>query len=150
MKHYVLGFAFNAHDQLVLIEKQRPEFMKGKLNGVGGKVETFDDGLISAMIREFREEAGVLTTTDQWNYFGFAGNTHFIIAMYWTTLTDIQMDDVVSETDEAIILYDIRDLREIYGTSRVMHNLGCLVELAISNKNGCRALAEIKYTNSEQ
>lgn len=59
---YVLGFAFT-HDMrsVVLIEKQKPNWQAGKLNGIGGKVErgeTAED----AMCREFAEETGVTYT----------------------------------------------------------------------------------------
>jgi 8-oxo-dGTP diphosphatase len=42
----------------LLIEKQRPEFQRGKMNGIGGHVEKGERPL-AAMIREFEEETGV-------------------------------------------------------------------------------------------
>lgn len=61
-KKYVLGFAFDrAKEILVLIEKQKPEWQKGLLNGVGGKVEPEDESILHAMVREFKEETGVDT-----------------------------------------------------------------------------------------
>lgn len=60
MKKYVVGFMFSDNLKVVaLIRKQKPEWQKGKLNGVGGKVEPGEDSM-SAMRREFVEEAGVL------------------------------------------------------------------------------------------
>jgi len=60
VKEYVLGFLFNrAGDQVVLIEKQTPEWQRGQLNGVGGKIEVGETPR-QAMEREFAEEAGVL------------------------------------------------------------------------------------------
>lgn len=83
IKHYVLGFAFNeAKTKVVLIKKNRPAFQKGKLNGVGGKIETIDfllkfnttivtpNSARRAMVREFKEETGVLTNPEDWDYFG--------------------------------------------------------------------------------
>ena len=38
--NYVVGFMIQPHTQRVLfIEKNRPDFQKGKYNGVGGKIE---------------------------------------------------------------------------------------------------------------
>lgn len=56
---YVVGFLFDdsAH-RVVMIRKKRPEWQAGKLNGVGGKIEK-GEWADTAMIREFREEAGV-------------------------------------------------------------------------------------------
>jgi 8-oxo-dGTP diphosphatase len=75
IKSYVLGFAFDeAKLMVVLIEKQKPEWQKGKLNGVGGKVEPYDKNMHCAMVREFYEETGLLTKEDMWDNFA---NMHF-------------------------------------------------------------------------
>lgn len=67
-KEYVLGFAFNAgKTHVVLIEKDRPEWQKGKSNGVGGKIEPEDECPRSAMVREFEEETGVTTKENDWH-----------------------------------------------------------------------------------
>lgn len=71
MKHYVLGFAFSADKkEIILIEKQKPDWQKGKLNGVGGKVEEYDFDESFAMVREFKEETGVNTTVIDWHKYG--------------------------------------------------------------------------------
>jgi 8-oxo-dGTP diphosphatase len=62
---YVCGFAF-AQDQVLLIEKKRPVWQAGRLNGVGGHVE-FGESAQGAMAREFDEETGLVTVG--WNYF---------------------------------------------------------------------------------
>lgn len=65
MTSYVVGFAFFGK-QVLLIEKNRPEWQKGLLNGVGGKIE---DGEIpsEAMKREFEEETGAILS-DSWQH----------------------------------------------------------------------------------
>lgn len=69
-KKYVIGFAFDeSRERVVLIEKDRPEWQAGKHNGVGGKIETYDESPVAAMVREFKEETGVETTAEEWNYF---------------------------------------------------------------------------------
>lgn len=71
MKHYVLGFAFSKdRKEIILVQKNRPEWQKGKLNGVGGKIEETDTSEVNAMIREFEEETGVVTLISDWHYFG--------------------------------------------------------------------------------
>lgn len=58
---YVLGFLFSSdRKHVALIRKNKPDWQKGKLNGIGGKIEPFDKTSLDAMIREFREEADVL------------------------------------------------------------------------------------------
>src|ERR1700722_412743 len=68
MTEYVLGFAFGAHNQVLLIEKNKPDWQKGKLNGVGGKVEETDTSDVFAMMREVEEETGITTTEQQWTH----------------------------------------------------------------------------------
>lgn len=55
---FVAGFMVSESREFVLlIRKQKPDWQKGKLNGVGGKVEKGETP-IQAMIREFHEEVG--------------------------------------------------------------------------------------------
>lgn len=59
MTKYVCGFYFDhLLKQVVLIWKNKPAWQKGKLNGVGGKIE---NGELAgeAMRREFKEETGI-------------------------------------------------------------------------------------------
>jgi 8-oxo-dGTP diphosphatase len=55
---YVLGFAFDKSDNVILVRKQKPKWQKGLLNGVGGKIEIGETSS-DAMFREFREETGL-------------------------------------------------------------------------------------------
>jgi 8-oxo-dGTP pyrophosphatase MutT (NUDIX family) len=65
---YVCGFAMGPNDVL-LLTKAKPEWQRGKLNGVGGRVETSDAGLRAAMEREFLEETGVHVRAYNWTLF---------------------------------------------------------------------------------
>jgi 8-oxo-dGTP diphosphatase len=66
-KQYVLGFLFDPEKSTVLlIEKKRPAWQSGRLNGIGGKVEPGELPL-TAMVREFEEETGVILT--RWTQF---------------------------------------------------------------------------------
>jgi 8-oxo-dGTP diphosphatase len=63
---YVVGFLFDDLDCVGLIEKNRPAWQAGKINGIGGKIEPGETAL-PAMIREFKEETGVYH--DAWECF---------------------------------------------------------------------------------
>lgn len=66
---YVAGFLFDeAREHVVLLEKQKPLWMKGKLNGVGGKIEDGETPIV-AMRREFEEETGLALNQDLWHEF---------------------------------------------------------------------------------
>jgi 8-oxo-dGTP diphosphatase len=85
MIEYVCGFMFSENrENVLLIEKDRPEWQAGKLNGVGGKIEEddritakdeelylkFDSAnAIVAMVREFEEEVGIITSPEDWELF---------------------------------------------------------------------------------
>jgi len=65
---YVAGFMFTPkRNRVLLIEKARPAWQAGKLNGIGGKVEQCEPPLC-AMIREFKEEVGIETNYPDWHF----------------------------------------------------------------------------------
>lgn len=59
MKLYTCAFAFSRDgNHVLLIEKDKPEWQKGLLNGIGGKVEQ-GESIVDATLREFQEETGM-------------------------------------------------------------------------------------------
>lgn len=68
-KIYVLGFAFDEYlSRVLLINKVKPDWQKGLLNGVGGKLEP-NETVSEGMVREFFEETGFMTWGIQWDRF---------------------------------------------------------------------------------
>jgi len=64
---FTAGFLLtNDLSWVALIEKQRPAYLKGKLNGIGGHMEPGETPL-QCQIREFREETGM--TVNDWTQF---------------------------------------------------------------------------------
>ena len=55
---YVVGFLFFGGHDVVLVQKAKPEWQAGKLNGVGGLVEEGETAE-EAMRREYKEETGL-------------------------------------------------------------------------------------------
>lgn len=59
MIEYVAGFCFTENKKhVLLIEKNKPDWQKGKYNAVGGKIEMCESPIV-AMHREFWEETGL-------------------------------------------------------------------------------------------
>ena len=70
MTRYVLGFIFGEDDDsekyVLLIRKNRPEWQRGKLNGIGGHIKEGETPR-QAMMREAREETTIKTVPAEWS-----------------------------------------------------------------------------------
>jgi len=112
MKDYVLGIA-ESNDNIVLIQKLRPEEQNGRFNFVGGKVETTDEATIDTMIREFKEETGVQTSKDDWKFVGNLGReADFLIDVFYmnsdkANLVDTQEDEKIFLVQKDVFLHDV-------------------------------------------
>lgn len=105
MTDYVLGFAFDIDtNKVLLLEKLTPIEQKGLLNGIGGKIELFEDEY-QAMIREFFEETGISTIEQDWLKVGTMQYTSFSIHLFTTTVCNIYK--ARSTTAEQVNVYDL-------------------------------------------
>ena len=131
MANYVVGFAFNEDKtRVVLIEKQRPSWQKGKLNGIGGKVEE-KESIKMTMEREFFEETGLLIPKDQWERFVKIGdNNHYGTMVHFYRAFTNRIEEVKSTTDERIMVLVVKGLQH-YDMENVIPNLSWLIPLAL-------------------
>lgn len=98
MKKYVAGFLFSPDfENVVLIEKNKPAWQKGKYNGIGGKIEEGETPG-EAMRREFEEEAGL--SIDDWLYLCKIGTSEYEVIFFYATSQD--WDNHLSCTDEEV------------------------------------------------
>lgn len=124
MKQYVLGFMFNG-PEVLLINKNRPEFQKGRKNGIGGKVEHLerpDD----AMVREFREETGLQTKREDWQLKIILQGEEFKVLVF-KSYGDIGYAQTT--TDEVVEIARVFDL-----PSDVMPNLKWQVPILLDDE----------------
>jgi 8-oxo-dGTP pyrophosphatase MutT (NUDIX family) len=100
MKTYCLGFVFSlARDAVLLIEKRRPAFQAGLLNGIGGKREDGETA-VAAMARECAEETGLVLPEAAWVARGQMGDgVHYHVAVFEAT-ADLTLAQ--SLTDEPV------------------------------------------------
>lgn len=127
MKKYVAGFLFNLSGQRVaLIRKIRPDWQKGKLNAIGGKIEKNETPL-KAMIREFKEEAGVEIT--DWREFCFydGGDSFGYGVHFFSALTE-NIFKVKTMEDEKVETFWVDDL---VGYEMKIYNLNWLIPMAL-------------------
>jgi len=128
LSNYVLGFAFtNDMQNVLLIRKRKPEWQAGKLNGIGGKVEEGESPR-EAMVREFKEEAGVDTDPKRWVYNGILHGSNFFITVYSYFSDDVY--EAYSETDEEVYVYSL----PLYKDFPVLSNLEWMIQFALNKR----------------
>jgi 8-oxo-dGTP pyrophosphatase MutT (NUDIX family) len=110
MQSYVLGYLFSLDKkQVVLIQKNRPDFLKDKWNAVGGHIEE-NELPHAAMVREFEEETGLLIS-DWGNAFCIVRAKDYQLHVF-KAFSD-KIDKVKSVTEEEVAVFDLRELKYI-------------------------------------
>ena len=107
---YVLGFVFDkTKKNVLLINKNKPEWQKGKMNGLGGKIESFDSSPEHAMIREMKEESGL--DIPSWDPVCLFQGTQGTWKVYvFTAITDItKFKNTTSEKCEIVSVNKLPD-----------------------------------------
>jgi ADP-ribose pyrophosphatase YjhB (NUDIX family) len=59
IKQLTLGFVVNSRKNSILLGMKKRGFGEGKWNGFGGKVESNDESIERAVVREIKEECGL-------------------------------------------------------------------------------------------
>lgn len=129
---YTLGFAFDCPEgaqsrdtNVALIRKTRPAWQAGKLNGIGGHVEDYDENHHAAMVREFHEETGTLV--ERWFRFAIMGTDEWNVYVY--SAYNVPLHELKTTTDEEVIIVNAYDL-----PTDVLFNLRWLVPLALDRQ----------------
>ena len=108
---YVVGLMFTKDgSRVLLIQKNRPVWQSGKLNGPGGKLEP-DESFEDAMVREFREETGLDTFKDEWKHVLTWNGPDYELRFY-STQTDA-VYDAKTTTDEHVRTYYTESMNQL-------------------------------------
>ena len=122
---YVAGFMFDrVTKEVALIRKKKPEWQAGKLNAIGGKFEP-GESLIAAMVREFKEETGCITTEHQWRHFSA------LISPTWCVHFFATFGDLYSLTSPEEEKIEIHEIATITMRSDLIGNVPWLIALAL-------------------
>lgn len=125
MIRYVAGFLFDeARTSVALIEKQKPAWMAGLLNAIGGKIEDGETPA-QAMEREFGEEAGV--TDIDWQPVADLHGPDWVCHFFAGFSVNIAF--VRSQEAEQIAVYGVQHV--LSGAYPLMSNLPVLLALAL-------------------
>ncbi len=127
---YVNGFFFSDNWQhVVLIQKARPSFLKGRWTGVGGHVEEGEQAH-TAMVREFQEETGLLVPA--WTKFAVIHNAHYTMNMFFA---QGDVDSVDTITDETVDVWAVEAVRRA-SPQGLAPNSRWLMEMALNMGRG--------------
>ncbi len=124
MTKYSCGFAFDVHQNVALIRKKRPAWQAGKLNGVGGHVEDGENAH-QAMIREFKEEAGLYVP--MWHPLAILSVEDWTVEFFFAE--GVRLRNARSMTDEEVVIIPAACL-----PPDVIHNLRWLIPLALDTE----------------
>jgi 8-oxo-dGTP diphosphatase len=124
MTKYVLGFIFDANaERVLLIEKLRPEWQAGRLNGIGGKIEGREKSL-AAMVREAFEECHLSSRTIDWLPVATLQSKEWYIEVFTTTHS--QNPHILhTKTDEFVSWVEVHKL-----PGNIIPNLSWLIPLS--------------------
>jgi 8-oxo-dGTP diphosphatase len=104
--NYVVGFMFDKEHNVWLIKKNKPEWQKGRYNGIGGKIESYDLDHYAAMSREFFEETSALTEPYEWTEFCTYGWKDGIVHFFYLHDLDLKHYGYVrTNTDEEVCCF---------------------------------------------
>lgn len=130
MRKYVVGFAFNNCDVL-LIQKKRPTWMSGLYNGIGGLVE-HGEAPSEAMMREFKEETSVQTTP--WRLFCILTTKddegEYEVYFFTTRLNIVDFESCETQADEPLKQFSYHHLPR-----NCMVNLNYLIPMCMNSHN---------------
>lgn len=141
MKQWVGGFLFaDIRTKVLLIRKDHPTWMRGKLNGVGGSIEHGESAL-DAMKREFLEETGI--NIRNWNHFASLSGSNekgepWIVYWYVAAITSSKYHPPqvqTGENSEPVHWFSVDSI--IDGCNGpIMPNLKWLILMAKANLDG--------------
>ena len=126
MIDYVVGFLMNyTGTKVMLIKKERPSWQKGRMNGIGGKIELGETPLL-AMIREFQEETGVHVKS--WTEYCTLHGEEFNLHVFMAYASIETLEQCTSMTDEEVMLIPIALMQH----HSPLPNLKWLIPMALS------------------
>lgn len=134
---YVCGFLFDG-PHVALIWKQKPDWQRGKLNGIGGKIEP-GENRYDAMRREFREETGADIQSWKWFVTCSGGTSPSLWTVHFFTATDSGVS-LQSLTEEVPVYVEAARL----GDLPIIPNLHWLVPMARYSSERSYFRAEVR------
>lgn len=137
MQNMVEGFAFTESkfgQDVALILKNHPEWMKGKYNGIGGRIEE-GESPVQAMVREFQEETGVSWGEEKWQHYVSLVGKFGIVHFFRTYMPNEVFERIDTTTDEVVHKFPVDNI-----PMNKIPNLSWLIPLASDPDIQCPAI----------
>lgn len=123
MINYVVGFAFDeSKENVLLMRKNRPDWQKGYLNGLGGHIE-INEYPLHAMRREAYEEAGIDVS---WKYRAFIYKPNIFNLYVFYAYSD-EIFNFQQKEDEILNIYNTLKIYK----EKMIHNLYFMIPYGI-------------------
>jgi len=107
------------------MHKNRPDWQSGRLNGVGGRIESKETS-VECIVREVFEETGVKTNNkEDWDYFGEIKSDSWRVDLYACAYVG-NANDFSTTTDEEVEWFEVDSLPD-----NILENLNWMIPLAI-------------------
>jgi len=130
-QRYVLGFLFDmSRTKVALIRKQKPDWQRGLLNGIGGKIEK-DESKLFAMKREFFEETGFQSEAWDWDEYAMMVSKDWQVQCF-RAFSDTGINSVKTTTDETVMVVNLSELH----LHKTLSNVPWLIHMALDHNTG--------------
>lgn len=126
MTKYVLGICLVDSNRVVVVKKNRPEVMVGKLNAPGGHIFE-DEAPRAAVSREINEETGVWIDPDCWHSVGVVEWGDRAELHLWSYVTH-RFEQAQTMTEEEVSIVSIEHL----GALDCCDHLALFIGMALS------------------
>lgn len=131
MKKYVLGFLFShGGEKVALIKKNKEDWQKGLLNGIGGKIEE-NESTGSAMFREFKEETGVELLDIQIAHFGIMKGKNWQVELFKMFSDDLLWKVKTNSDEGEVAIYNTMEVTGYMTGPNRISNLNWLIPMAL-------------------
>ncbi len=130
--NYTCGLIFSQDlERVVLIEKKKPDWQAGLLNGVGGKQEKNERRPRQTMRRECLEECGLDIPETDWTMFAeiLAPAVNETRVTFFRVVRE-DIDGVTTCTNENVAIHRVDDVLRVYPHA-LIPNLRWLIPLAL-------------------
>jgi len=129
MQAYTCGFMFDRAGDVVLILKNKPDWQRGRLNGIGGKLEPGETPA-ACMAREWSEETGDHKPRD-WSHFVSIGGQNSVVHFYKTAVDELPTLPAMTDVGESILIFPVATVLKPDSPLKCVPNLYWLLRLAL-------------------